>query len=761
MAKKKKKQLTIKSEETTTVFGSITIILSLILLASVFIQNTYFFKIKELFGIGLLFASMILFITALRLFGNSFRFNKGSSIIFLSLFLLSFLALNNVNGNLYGNSGKIGEYIGNESIKYIQNRYLDSFLLFCITIFFGIIGFSIPILKVFKYIKLFINFIWKVLSSLFLIISKACKYISNLTMNIFDRKPNEKINKDNLKNGKGNKNDSTEDNPKNFSIGDIFQNGQEATTPQLEFVGDLSGTNKLPVKDNVQTNISFEKLTPKQSLLSDSEFDDWKLPPITLLDEPVIFNQNTENVRKNSETIERTLESFGILSKVSDVKVGPTVTQYALQITMGTKAQKISNLSKDIALALAAPGEIRIEVPIPGTSLIGIEIPNTNPKLVKIREIIETPDIAKAGINLAIGRDISGGVIVKDLRKMPHLLIAGATGSGKSSAINAFLVSMLMRHTPNELRLILVDPKQVELSQYNGIGHLLTPVITDMDQVVSAIKWLVQEMVNRYTTLKQSGARNIESYNSIDTNLKLPYIGLIIDEMADLMFTKGKEVESLIVRLAQMSRAVGIHLLLATQRPSVDVITGLIKANIPARIGMGVTSQIESRVILDQTGAETLLGKGDMLLKLPDMARVIRVQSPFVDDKEIERITLFLKESNDDVEYVPDITEFGTGEGEGKTGVNNGGGMSGWEDEYFPEAVRLVCQQGKASASMLQTVLKIGYNRAARLINEMQEKNVLGEVDRNKMRKVLVSDPESFLSELKNNGNNNSDENSR
>ena len=502
-------------------------------------------------------------------------------------------------------------------------------------------------------------------------------------------------------------------------------------------VGSLSGKNTLTRKNNPSQNTPIETV----------HFDNWELPSINFLNEIKRVNVvNNDDIKKNSEIIERTLESFNIISRVVDISVGPVITRYALQIKTGTKVSKINTLSRDIALALAAPsGSVRIDAPIPGTSLVGIEMPNPKSQIVSFKNLINSSEFNDPAnkIPLAMGEDVTGEIIIKDLTSMPHLLVAGSTGSGKSMLINSFLLGLLYKHSPDTLKFILIDPKHVELSVYNGIPHLLTPVITDMNSVNNALKWALSEMTRRYDLLKNDGMRNIDGYNETkEKDEKLSSIIIVIDEMADLMLTKGVEIENSIVRLAQMARAVGIHLVLATQRPSVNVITGLIKANIPARIALSVASAIDSRVILDQMGAETLLGKGDMLFKSPDLGRTIRLQGPLVTEEEISRVITFISKQGIETSYNDEILNSQNG-----ASIVSDQTAGSYEDELFPDAVRVVVNAKRGSASILQSKLKIGYARAARLIYELENNGVVGPQDGSKPREVLIDDADSFLSE--------------
>lgn len=484
------------------------------------------------------------------------------------------------------------------------------------------------------------------------------------------------------------------------------------------------------------------------------KYPDWKFFPNDLLNPYEKRKTPQEDIKKNSDIIEQTLGSFGVKARVVDVMSGPTVTEYALNIALGTKVSRIANLRTDLALALAAPtGSVRIEAPIPGTSYIGIEIPNTRPDTVFIRELIESKEFKdnKLELGVVVGKNVSGKNIITDIQKMPHLLIAGATGSGKSILMNAFIMSLLKTKTPDELKMIMVDPKQVELSDYNDIPYLLTPVITDMQKVINSLKWAMNEMEQRYTLFRESHVRNLVGYNKMMGYAALPYIIIIIDEMADLMLTAGAEIESAVVRLAQKARATGIHLLLATQRPSVDVITGLIKANIPGRIGMSVATQIDSRVILDQVGSESLLGKGDMLFKEPDKSKPYRVQGVLVTPDEVQRVVEFIKSQTEKVEYRDEVTKRQTDPLTLKA-MGDSAGFS--DDELFADSVRIVVNAKKGSASLLQRKLSIGYNRAARLLDELQKYGVVGAQEGSKPRKILISDPEEFLKKSKDEENN-------
>ncbi len=470
------------------------------------------------------------------------------------------------------------------------------------------------------------------------------------------------------------------------------------------------------------------------------EEENYLLPPFQLLDIPENSNQKNffNNISLNAKKLESTLESFGVGIKVTQIHRGPSVTRYEIQPDIGVKVSRIVNLSDDIALSLAAK-DIRIEAPIPGKSAIGIEVPNLEVAIVTLREVLESQKFydCNSKIGIALGRDVSGEPIIADLAKMPHLLVAGTTGSGKSVCINAMISSILFKAKPSEVKLLMIDPKVVELNVYNGIPHLLTPVVTNPKKASKSLKMIVSEMDKRYEKFSGKGARDIERYNELvkiecleeeKEEQILPYIVVIIDELADLMMVAPNDVEESIIRIAQKARAAGIHLIVATQRPTVDVITGLIKANIPSRIAFGVSSQIDSRTIIDINGAEKLLGRGDMLYLPVGSSKPIRIQGAFISDVEVEQIVTFIKEQQD-VNYHNDMVNTLEKVNETEEDV----------DEIYKEAVKLVVETNQASVSLLQRRLRIGYNRAARLIDEMEERGIIGSYEGTRPRKVLIT----------------------
>ncbi len=514
--------------------------------------------------------------------------------------------------------------------------------------------------------------------------------------------------------------------------------------------------NNLQTKATVNKNQKETEETPNVPLKPLGDFQlpvpgaapmVWKLPPISLLSSLDKQKADRGDVKGNAQIIEDTLQSFGVQAKVVDYNPGPSVTQYAIRLNTGTKLTKVTSLSNDLALALAArTGQIRIEAPIPGRSLVGIEVPNIASALVSLKELLSADDMKKnkAKLLVGLGLDVSGNFVVMDIAKTPHLLIAGQTGSGKSVCINVFLMSILFRASPAEVKLILVDPKRVELSAYNGIPHLLTPVIIEPAKVVSALRWAINEMEHRYKLLAEVGARNIDAYNELSGFQAMPYIVIVVDELADVMLFAASEVEDCINRLAQMARAVGIHLVLATQRPSVDVITGLIKANIPARIAFNVSSMMDSRVILDTPGAEKLLGRGDMLFLPPDQAKPKRIQGALVTDQDIRNLIDYVKSCGVPVQYTEEVTtKYKSGKLKGQMTMDME--ADGDIDDLFIDSVRIVCQFDKASASLLQRKLKIGYNRAARILDQLHTAGVIAPPDGSKPREVLIKNAEEFL----------------
>lgn len=497
-----------------------------------------------------------------------------------------------------------------------------------------------------------------------------------------------------------------------------------------------------PAKPEGTTNPEVQKEAAQQPAAAPAEPAEkpYVFPPISLLgrDPGNSSGSGILEQQKNGRKLEMTLKSFGVEARVINVSAGPTVTRYEVSPSQGVKVSKIVNLADDIALNLAASG-IRIEAPIPGKAAVGIEVPNKETKSVYLRTVLESDAFRKhpSKLAFALGEDITGNPIVTDIAKMPHLLIAGATGSGKSVCINTLITSILYKADPKEVKLLLVDPKVVELSVYNGIPHLLIPVVTDPKKASAALNWAVREMLERYNDFAACGVRDIKGFNAMkeekgEPEAKMPQIVIIIDELADLMMAAPGEVEDSICRLAQMARAAGMHLIIATQRPSVDVITGVIKANIPSRLAFAVSSGIDSRTILDMVGAEKLLGKGDMLFYPSGQAKPSRIQGAFVTDKEVEQIVDFLRKSSRPG-YTQEMVDQITAVAKTASGPNEE------TDEFFEQAVDLILEKEKASVSMLQRQFRIGYNRAARLMDELERRGMVGTEEGSKPRKVLIT----------------------
>jgi S-DNA-T family DNA segregation ATPase FtsK/SpoIIIE len=465
----------------------------------------------------------------------------------------------------------------------------------------------------------------------------------------------------------------------------------------------------------------------------------YQFPPLSLLSKPVRAKsiKNSRDITENIRILEETLSSFGVKARVVQVSRGPAITRYEIQPPAGIKVSRIVSLADDIALSMAAP-DVRIEAPIPGKAAVGIEVPNREISMVYLRELLETPDFQEAPsrLTVALGKDIAGNPVVADLARMPHLLIAGATGSGKSVCLNTIIASILFKATPDEVKFLIIDPKMVELATYNGIPHLVSPVVTDPKKAATSLRWAVKEMEHRYELFAAAGVRDITRYNDLCRSQEtgtgargpLPLIIIIIDELADLMMVAPADVEDAVCRLAQMARAAGIHLVVATQRPSVDVITGLIKANIPSRISFAVSSQIDSRTILDMAGAEKLLGKGDMLFFPVGAPKPIRVQGAYLSDQEVEALVSFLKKQAGPHFEAQLVPEEGHGEQEEEL-----------EDELLPRAVEIFIETGHASISLLQRRLRVGYARAARLMDIMERKGIVGGYEGSKPRSVLIT----------------------
>lgn len=715
---KKSKELNINSDETKVFFGILLSIVGIALVVAPFFDSNLLRKIVEIFGYSSVTFGIATLYLAMRFFSSRPVFKSWKLQIGLFLFsaaFATFLTFWVPNDQLHNSltydlpAGSLGY-----NLHFFLLTYLGKFLEFIVLIVSFVVAISlitsIKLTQLRDYVeRAFEN-------------EEGLEFKGALEQ---DARP------DDLENEK----DENESKQGNF-----FENllGKKE---EIVFKNDEPVEGEV-TPSPVQVNIPTASNTDSLELETDApKYANWKFPPIDLLQDPVIQPQNKEVFKKNALIIEQTLRSFGVLAKVAEISVGPTVVQYALSISVGIKVSKVRNLTNDIALALAAPAaSVRIEAPIPGTSLIGIEAPNPTPNYVYSKELAKqlTADKDKYHLPLILGKDVAGKLIIRDLADLPHILVAGATGTGKSVGINSILLGLLLTKSPDELRFLLVDPKMVEMAPYNGIPHLLTPVITDMELVVNALQWAIEEMLKRYRILKQVGVKKITEYNQRMGFSAMPYIVIVIDEMADLMLSTGVDVETKIVRLAQMARAVGIHLILATQRPSVNVITGLIKANMPGRLAFNVATAIDSRVVIDQIGAETLLGNGDMLFKSPSHPRPLRIQGSFTDNRDLENVINFIKDQTDLVEYSDEVTKEKVVE---KTVEST----NSFDDPVFRQALDVIISAQKASASLLQRKLRIGYNRAARLMDELEESGAISKPDGSNPRKVLISSAQQIL----------------
>lgn len=654
-------------------------------------QGTVLIKLNsyliQVFGWGTIFLPFILIMMGLMLTRVKTAFNEPHVIVGVVLFLLSCMGISK--------SGIVGYEIWNE-LSSMVTPY-GTFILLVGGLVIGLIVF-------------FNTSIDQVFIIILKIINESKKYIFAI------KKPLPKM--------------VTEQKP-------LFKNASEPALSTRE-----------PSKSPLTKTSEPFAITPVVNSSVPPSGKIWQYPPISLLSESMGGKAERGDTKSNADIIEKTLDSFGITARVKEINPGPAVTQYALEVAQGTKLSKITGLSNDLALALAAPhGLIRIEAPIPGRALVGIELPNHTAEFVTLRKMLDSDVMknSKSKLTVALGLDVSGHAVIADLARMPHVLIAGSTGSGKTVCLNTFVASLLFKTTPEEVRLILVDPKRVELTQYNGVPHLLSPVIVEPEKVISALKWATVEMDRRYKLFAQVGARNIDNYNELSGFFAIPYIVIIIDELADIMLFSPVEVEDTICRIAQMARATGIHLVVSTQRPSVDVLTGLIKANIPCRISFAVSSMIDSRVIIDQPGAEKLLGRGDMLYVPPDQAKPTRIQGAYVSDKDIQNLIDFLKAQGAPV-YTEEVMTTPVGHISGRGNAGGGAGGDGNRDELFEEALRTVCQYDRASASLLQRRMSVGYARAARILDQLEAAGVVSPSEGSKSREVLVRNPEEFLS---------------
>jgi DNA segregation ATPase FtsK/SpoIIIE-like protein len=736
MGRRRKKQITYDSRETRTLLGLLALLAALVLFISALVdpaERNLFTEIRVLFGQTTLMAAVFSFNLALMLLGTRFPFTTRVSVIaqfvlvlLLPAFFSSFYR-SEVEAFAAAELGLSGGRIGYE----LAFNFLADGLVFG--------QFTPLILGIAVLIFIPITLSMSV-SRVVEIVGGILGWSSNATKTLFAHREKEDADTNKLP-------------EKAVRFGDFQREVKPALKPQIpERIAVQPSANKQPELHEVasQTQVEIKEQTIGEEGLSQGElkYPKWQLPPVSLLAPYKKVKPKDADTERNARIIEQTLASFSVDATVAEAYVGPSVVRYALNIPLGTKVDKITTLAPTLALGLGVDSKaIRVDN-IVGTTFLGIEVPRQQRDFVQIREIMESAAMQEGRFMLPVpvGKDIDGDCVLADIQKMPHLLIAGATGSGKSVLTNSFIMSMLMNRTPDELRLVLVDPKQVELMDYNGIPHLLVPVIVDMSKVVNVLNNMVAEMELRYTILAGNQVRNIEEYNKKKGFAAMPYIVIVIDEMADMMMTADRNAaENAIVRLTQKARAVGIHLVLATQRPSVNVITGLIKANVPARIGMSVASAVDSRVILDAQGAESLMGKGDLLYNSPGVARMMRLQGPSVSGEEIMRVVNFIKAQAPEAHYIMELLEQKSTGAEG--GEGDLGDVSG--DDMFAAAVKVVVASQKGSASYLQRRLGVGFNRAARLLEEMEELGVVGPQIGSKPREVMISDAEDFLAKLR------------
>lgn len=639
---------------------------------------------KSLFGWGIFLVPMAFLILGTSFFKSVSRKIYHSAVLGTAFFVLTFLGIFYILGN------------GDFPARILQGGYLGAI-------------FGFPVLKAF-------GFTTSIISLLLLLVISLLIALNISIHDLFWRKKEEEENplQDNVVVKRGT---------------EVIDTKKEAEKPVL-----------VPAKALVAKKPSTDEVN--DFVVKLSKAGKWSLPPLELLhndtDQP-----SSGDINAHVNIIKRTLSNFNIDVEMGEVSIGPTVTQYTLRPAVGVKLSKITALQNDLSLALASH-PIRIEAPIPGKSLVGVEVPNRKFALVGLRNLIDGEEFEKSShvLPLALGRDVAGFPVYANMAKMPHLLVAGATGTGKSVCINTIILSLLYKHSPNILKFIFIDPKRVELTAYNGIPHLITPTIVEPKKAVNALKWAVREMEKRYETLATVESRDIFSYNTKQASRKngeiMPFIVVVIDELADLMASHGRDIEGTVVRLAQMARAVGIHLIVSTQRPSVEVITGLIKANITTRIAFQVASGIDSRTILDTPGAEDLLGKGDMLYQAGDVSKPRRIQGTFVSEKEIKDVVRFIKMQTEQMEEEGKAEENTLSiEPEAVVADARGGGAEEAGDDLYHDAKDLVLQAGKASASLLQRRLRVGYARAARLLDLLEENGIIGPGEGAKPREVF------------------------
>lgn len=721
MTKKKKKVNKKKNNKKTKKQIAIGIsIFSIISLIFIYANDTGFLGhiinviYFNIFGVGAYVFPILLLLNSILYFSNKLKKDNMINIIYIYLIFIMFLSIIDINFNYELTfSDKINNTLGLAKI-YQGGGLIGAFISFFLTKLCGIVG---------VYLIFFVLIILLLMSLLKITFKDIFVYIKktylNLSLMITEKIKQKKLEEKDIKN-------------KEINI------IEEVNIDSEEEINDKS--NNIIVKDYSDDILSENENKDVKDIekidIKVDEFENYKLPSLDLLNTPEPKkNNDREEILLKAKKIEDTLNSFGIKSKVVQINRGPTVTCYELQPSQGVKVSRIVNLADDLSLSLAT-SEIRIEAPIPGKAVVGIEVANEYKDDVLLKEIINSNEFIEkdSKLPIALGKSISGKPIVSTIDKMPHLLIAGATGSGKSVCINSIIMSILYKASPSDVKLILIDPKVVELSVYNGIPHLAIPVVTDPKKASHALNWAVTEMERRYKIFSDNYVRDIKSYNKKNVNNTLetlPYIVIIIDELSDLMMVSASEVEDAICRLAQMARACGIHLIVATQRPTVDVITGTIKANIPSRISFAVSSQIDSRTILDASGAEKLLGKGDMLFYPSNLSKPLRVQGAFISDTEVENIVSELRDANK-VQYDKTIIDDIDNSIKKQEQFES-------SDELFEDALKIIIDENSASISLLQRKLKVGYARAGRLIDDMEAQGFISGFQGSKPRKVLIS----------------------
>ncbi len=725
--KKKKEPLTIKSGETKIVLGLVLFLIGLTVLLSPFLleQSPLFNQIALFLGYAAIVWGILFLYTSFSFLAKSKKFvstKQGVGLLLLALclnILLSFWLIEEQLGDteaLKAAGGQLGKIL-----HLSLNNWFGSFIELILVLILLIISFSLITGTTLEQIRDFVE------SS---VSEKGKKEAGSFDMLSFFKKLKSDSTHDiKIETGESEESKAETEEEIEARLSEAMKKDEEIEIEQIQV-----HTPATSVETTSQEGHEDDKQPEKP------KYTNWVLPSIELLQEGKIQKQDEKLYRSKALVIQQTLRSFGIQAKVVQVSVGPTVLRFSLSVSVGVKVSRIKNLSNDLALALASQtSSVRIEAPIPGTSFVGVEIPNPTPNFVYVRDMIGKlkKDNGKYELPLILGKDITAKTCITDLAKIPHLLVAGATGTGKSVALNSLLTGILMSKTPDEVKFIMIDPKMgVEMAIYNGIPHLLNPVITDTEAVINALQWCIDEMMKRYRLLKQVRAKKLTEYNKKIGYLAMPYIIIVIDEMADLILTSGIDVETKIQRLAQMGRAVGIHLILATQKPTVNVITGLIKSNIPGRMAFAVATNMDSRVILDESGAETLLGNGDMLYKDQTTPKPIRIQGTFTTTEDSEAVINAIKEQleEDKVTYSDELAD-AIEKGGTEITTSNGAGR----DPEFEKALAIVVSTQKASASYLQRKLRIGYNKAARIIDELQAAGVIGPQKGAKPRDVLIT----------------------